>query len=96
VIGLGVFLYQRNQEAEVARQEAVAAAETLAQYQKELASLNEEFAKILRSPEVIELFTRAVPSFEVEPSTPEALGAFVKAQHEQMGAVIRRLGIKIE
>ncbi len=58
--------------------------------------LNEEFAKILRSPEVIELFTRAVPSFEVEPSTPEALGAFVKAQHEQMGAVIRRLGIKIE
>jgi hypothetical protein len=37
-----------------------------------------------------------VPSFEVEQSTPEALGAFVKSQHEQMGAVIRRLGIKIE
>lgn len=58
--------------------------------------LNDEFAKILRSPEVIELFSRAVPSFEVEPSTPEALGAFVKAQHEKMGAVIRRLGIKID
>jgi tripartite-type tricarboxylate transporter receptor subunit TctC len=58
--------------------------------------LNEEFGKILRSPDVIELFTRAVPSFEVEPSTPEALSAFVKSQHEQMGAVIRRLGIRID
>lgn len=58
--------------------------------------LNEEFAKILRTPDVIDFFTRAVPSFEVEPSTPEALGDFVKAQHEHMGAVIRRLGIRID
>ena len=58
--------------------------------------LNDEFSKILRSPEVIELITRAVPTLEVEPSTPEALSAFVKAQHEQMGVVIRRLGIRID
>ena len=61
-----------------------------------VARLNDEFARILRAPDVVELMTRAVPTLEVAPSTPEALGALVKAQHEQMGAVIRRLGIRIE
>jgi tripartite-type tricarboxylate transporter receptor subunit TctC len=58
--------------------------------------LNDEFVSILRSPEVIEFFSRAVPSFEVEATSPEALGAFVKTQHEHMGRVIRQLGIRID
>ena len=58
--------------------------------------LNAEFSRILRSPDVIEVFTRAVPSFEVEPSTPEALASLVNEQYETMGVIIRRLGIRID
>jgi tripartite-type tricarboxylate transporter receptor subunit TctC len=58
--------------------------------------LNTEFATILRSPDVIEVFTRTVPSFEVEPSTPKALASLVNEQYEKMGIIIRRLGIRID
>lgn len=58
--------------------------------------LNEEFGRILREPEVVAHFIRIVPTFEVSPSTPEELAAFLRAQHEFMGPLIRRLGIRIE
>lgn len=58
--------------------------------------LNAEFAKILRSPEVVDLLTRAVPTLEVEPSSPEALASLVAAQHEEMGAIVRRIGIRLD
>ena len=58
--------------------------------------LNDDIAKIIRSAEVVDFFTRAVPSFEIEPSTPEALGTFVREQHQEMGAIIRRLGIRMD
>ena len=58
--------------------------------------LNEEIARILRAPEVVEFFLKVVPTFEVEASSPEELGAMMKAQYDYMGRIIRRLGIRIE
>jgi len=58
--------------------------------------LNEEFGRILREPEVVAHITRIVPTFDVSPSTPGELAAFLRAQHELMGPLIRRLGIRIE
>jgi tripartite-type tricarboxylate transporter receptor subunit TctC len=58
--------------------------------------LNEEFGRILREPEVSAHFTRVVPTFDVSPSSPEELAAFLRAQHAFMGPLIRRLGTRIE
>lgn len=54
------------------------------------------FGRILRDPEVVAQFLRIVPTFDVSPSASEELAAFLHAQHEFMGPLIRRLGIRIE
>jgi tripartite-type tricarboxylate transporter receptor subunit TctC len=58
--------------------------------------INEEMSRILRTPEVIAFFLQILPTFEVEPSTPEALGALLRAQHDYMGPIIRRPGIRVD
>jgi tripartite-type tricarboxylate transporter receptor subunit TctC len=58
--------------------------------------INEEMNRILRAPEVIDFFLKSLPTFEVEPSTPEELAALIKAQYDYMGPIIRRLGIRID
>jgi tripartite-type tricarboxylate transporter receptor subunit TctC len=58
--------------------------------------LAEEMSRILRSREVVDFFVKIVPTFEVEPSSPEELGALMKAQYDYMGPIIRRLGIRID
>lgn len=58
--------------------------------------LNDELVRILRDPEVVAYFTKVVPTFDVTPSTPEELATFLRAQHEFMGPLIRRLGIRID
>jgi tripartite-type tricarboxylate transporter receptor subunit TctC len=59
-----------------------------------VARLNAELAKLLRSPDVIEQLARlgAVPVGD----TPEQFGAFVKAESQRWGKIIRDLGIKPE
>lgn len=58
--------------------------------------LNDELARILRSPEVIEFFARVAPLAEVEPSSPEELAALVRKQYDYMGPIIRKLGIRMD
>jgi tripartite-type tricarboxylate transporter receptor subunit TctC len=58
--------------------------------------LNSEFVRILRNSEVIDFFSRVAPLAEVEPSTPEELGALVKTQSEYFGPIIRKLGIRLD
>lgn len=58
--------------------------------------LNQEFVRILHDPEVVAYLTKVVPTFDVAPSTPEQLAQFLRAQHEFMGPLIRRLGIRID
>jgi len=58
--------------------------------------LNSEFARILRSPEFIDFVARVSPAGEVEPSSPQELAALVRSQHDTMGPIIRKLGIRID
>ena len=58
--------------------------------------LNGELARILRTPEIIEFFRRVAPAVEVEPSSPEDLALLVRSQHDYMGPLIRRLGIRLD
>jgi tripartite-type tricarboxylate transporter receptor subunit TctC len=58
--------------------------------------INDEMSRILRTPEVRQYFLKILPTFEVEPSTPEELGALLRAQYDYMGPIIRRLGIRID
>jgi tripartite-type tricarboxylate transporter receptor subunit TctC len=58
--------------------------------------LADEMNRILRSREVVDFFVKIVPTFEVEPSSPEELGTLMKAQYDYMGPIIRRLGIRID
>jgi tripartite-type tricarboxylate transporter receptor subunit TctC len=58
--------------------------------------LNSELVRILRSSDVIDFFIRVAPLAEVEPSTPEELGALVRTQSEYFGPIIRKLGIRID
>lgn len=58
--------------------------------------LNSELVRVLREPETMAFFTKAAPTFDVSPSTPEELGALLRAQHGAMEPLIRRLGIRID
>ena len=58
--------------------------------------LNSELVRVLREPETTAFFTKAAPTFDVSPSTPEELGALLRAQHRVMEPLIRRLGIRID
>lgn len=58
--------------------------------------LNGEFVRILRSPEVIEFFSRVAPLAEVEASSPEELAALVRSQHDYFGPIMSKLGIRLD
>jgi tripartite-type tricarboxylate transporter receptor subunit TctC len=58
--------------------------------------LNNELARILRSPEFVDFVARVSPAGEVEPSSPEELAALIRAQYDHMGPIIRRLGIRLD
>lgn len=56
--------------------------------------LNAEIVKIVTSPEVKERFAKQ--GVEVAPTTPEQFGAFVKAEADRWGKVVRESGIKAD
>jgi tripartite-type tricarboxylate transporter receptor subunit TctC len=58
--------------------------------------LNSELVRVLREPETTAFFTKAAPTFDVSPSTPEELDTLLRAQHRAMEPLIRRLGIRID
>ena len=56
--------------------------------------LNQETVRVLSRADVKEKFVGV--GAEVIPSTPEQLGAWVKAERERLGKVIKETGIKVE
>ncbi len=56
--------------------------------------LNTETVRVLNRPDVKEKFTNV--GGEVLASSPEQLGAWVKAERERLSKVIKETGIKVE
>jgi len=59
-----------------------------------VARLNAELVKVLRLPDVREMFVST--GAEVVASTPEEQIGILRAQSERMGSIIRKLGIKLD
>jgi tripartite-type tricarboxylate transporter receptor subunit TctC len=56
--------------------------------------LNREIGKVLRAPGAATLLDRQ--GVDPEPTTPEALGAYMKREYETWGKVVKQKGIKAE
>ncbi len=59
-----------------------------------IAKLNREITRLLQTREVQTAFTNT--GTDAVASTPEAFGAFVKAEHDKWGRVIREIGLQIQ
>jgi tripartite-type tricarboxylate transporter receptor subunit TctC len=59
-----------------------------------VARLNEELVKVLRMPDVNEMYTST--GMEVVASTPEEQAGILRTQSERLGSIIRKLGIKLD
>jgi tripartite-type tricarboxylate transporter receptor subunit TctC len=56
--------------------------------------LNREIGKVLRDPKAASLLDKQ--GVDPEPTTPEALGAYMKREYETWGKVVKQKGIKAE
>ena len=56
--------------------------------------LNRELGKVLRDPKAVALLDKQ--GVDPEPTTPEALGAYMKREYETWGKVVKQKGIKAE
>jgi tripartite-type tricarboxylate transporter receptor subunit TctC len=56
--------------------------------------LNQELHKVLRMPEAASLLEKQ--GVDPDPSTPEALGAYMRREYETWGKVVKQAGIKAE
>lgn len=56
--------------------------------------LNAELVKILKLPEVQEMYSSA--GMEVNASSPEDADSAMRRQSEQLGRIIRKLGLKLD
>ena len=59
-----------------------------------LQKLNAELAKALKDPAIVQLFV--TNGTEIVASSPEALGAMNRVGHEKWGAIIKKLGLKLD